>query len=115
MSASARERNRVKREIARMFRERVRGRRYQDECKRQRLSEARSADDDGDDGDGDGDDDEGTRRTSTHCGAEGHWLEARFGIRPNSRKEADYKGFELKADSSKVSVGDWTRYAQYCA
>lgn len=75
---SARQREKTKREIIRMFRERVRGRRYTD-CV-----------------------------SSAHCGAEGHWLERQFGIRPNSRVDADYKGFELKADSPKVSVGDWT-------
>lgn len=72
------EREKVKREIAQMFRRRVRGERYCD------------------------------HEASTHCGSEGHWLEARFSIRRNSRKDADYKGFELKAESSKVSVGDYT-------
>lgn len=75
---SVREREKVKREIARIFRERVRGMRY---CEFE---------------------------TREHCGSEGHWLESRFNIRPNSRKDADYKGFELKVDSPKVSVGDYT-------
>lgn len=44
----------------------------------------------------------------THCGSEGHWLEEKFGIDRNSDKEADYKGFELKKNSRKVTIGDWT-------
>lgn len=47
-------------------------------------------------------------RDLKHKGSEGHWLEQQFGIRANARIEADYKGFELKTDSKRVTLGDWS-------
>jgi len=41
-------------------------------------------------------------------GAQGHWLERQFGLKPNGRNEPDIDGFELKKDSNRISFGDWS-------
>ena len=43
-----------------------------------------------------------------HCGEEGHWLEKLMGIKPNSKSEADIKGYEMKKSAKKISFGDWS-------
>lgn len=42
------------------------------------------------------------------CGAEGFFLERIFKIQQNCRIKADYKGFEIKKKSKKITFGDWT-------
>jgi hypothetical protein len=44
---------------------------------------------------------------SRHDGAEGDWLTKKMGLKVNGRNEPDYKGFEMKKDSSKTTFGDW--------
>lgn len=41
-----------------------------------------------------------------HNGEEGHFVEHTFGMKPNSRVTADYKGFEIKIVSPKTSILD---------
>lgn len=50
---------------------------------------------------------------ANHDGKEGHWLELKMGIKQNSNKNADIYGFEMKKQSNKVSIGDYsaTEYA----
>ena len=43
-----------------------------------------------------------------HCGKEGHWLESRMGISPNSRNEPDLFGYEMKKGSPKTTLGDFS-------
>jgi len=44
-----------------------------------------------------------------HDGAEGHWLEKKMGILPNSNNEADLLGYEMKKPTKKkTSYGDWS-------
>lgn len=43
-----------------------------------------------------------------HCGKEGHWLEKKMGILHNSKNEPDFKGYEMKKRSSKVTLGDFS-------
>ena len=43
-----------------------------------------------------------------HCGSEGHWLEDKFGIKPNSKNEPDLLGYELKKNSKKITFGDFS-------
>lgn len=44
----------------------------------------------------------------THHGSEGYFIENKLGIKPNSKNEADYKGYEIKKKSPKITFGDWS-------
>ena len=46
--------------------------------------------------------------TNKHCGSEGHWLETQMGIIHNSKNEPDINGYELKKNSSKITLGDFS-------
>lgn len=46
--------------------------------------------------------------TSDHDGQEGDWLTKKMGLSLNSKNEPDYKGFEMKKISDKISFGDWS-------
>lgn len=48
------------------------------------------------------------KKENKHCGSEGHWLEKQFGVKPNSKKDADIYGYELKKGSKKITFGDWS-------
>lgn len=49
------------------------------------------------------------KKNSVHDGEAGHWLEKRFGIKPNANNEPDLFGFELKsASKQKTTFGDWS-------
>jgi hypothetical protein len=49
------------------------------------------------------------KKGSVHDGEAGHWLEKRFGIRPNGNNAPDLHGFELKnASRQKTTFGDWS-------
>jgi hypothetical protein len=49
------------------------------------------------------------KKGSIHDGEAGHWLEKRFGIRPNGNNSPDIHGFELKsASKQKTTFGDWS-------
>ena len=52
-------------------------------------------------------------QNTKHCGKEGHWLEQQMGIQHNSRNEPDIDGYEMKKESSKTTLGDFsaTEYA----
>ena len=43
-----------------------------------------------------------------HCGKEGHWLETKMGIKHNSKNEPDINGYEMKKQSSKTTLGDFS-------
>lgn len=43
-----------------------------------------------------------------NCGDEGHWLETQMGIQHNSKNEPDIRGFEMKKQSSKITLGDFS-------
>lgn len=43
-----------------------------------------------------------------HCGSEGHWLEQLMGIKNNCDNVPDLYGFELKKDSPKITLGDFS-------
>jgi hypothetical protein len=43
-----------------------------------------------------------------HCGSEGHFIEKMLTIKHNSINEPDYKGWEIKKKSKKISLGDWS-------
>lgn len=43
-----------------------------------------------------------------HDGAEGDWLTRAMGLSVNGKNEPDFKGFEMKKDSAKISFGDWS-------
>lgn len=43
-----------------------------------------------------------------HDGKEGHWLEKQFGISANSSNAPDLYGYELKKDSNKITLGDYS-------
>lgn len=45
---------------------------------------------------------------SKHCGEEGHYIEKMLNIAPNSKNEPDFKGWEIKKKSKKISFGDWS-------
>jgi len=78
------EREQIKEEIIRIFRKRLKGRKTFNETANQSASR------------------------TVHMGSEGHELERAFGIRANSSRKADYKGFELKKEVQKMTLGDWT-------
>jgi DNA (cytosine-5)-methyltransferase 1 len=48
-----------------------------------------------------------------HCGKEGYWLEKQMGIVHNSKNEPDINGYEMKKNSNKITLGDFsaTEYA----
>jgi hypothetical protein len=46
--------------------------------------------------------------SSLHDGAEGDWLTDRMGLKVNGNNEPDYKGFEMKKISEKITFGDWS-------
>jgi len=49
------------------------------------------------------------KKGSVHDGEAGHWLEKRFGIKPNGNNAPDLHGFELKsASKQKTTFGDWS-------
>lgn len=43
-----------------------------------------------------------------HCGSEGFFIEKMLNIQPNCSNDADYKGYEIKKKSKKITFGDWT-------
>jgi hypothetical protein len=43
-----------------------------------------------------------------HCGKEGHWLEKQLGIKHNSKNEPDIFGYEMKKNSNKITLGDFS-------
>ena len=43
-----------------------------------------------------------------HCGKEGHWLEKKMGIKPNSKNAPDINGYEMKKSSNKTTLGDYS-------
>ena len=43
-----------------------------------------------------------------HNGKEGHWLEKKMGIKPNSKNEPDIYGYEMKKSASKTTLGDYS-------
>ncbi len=43
-----------------------------------------------------------------HDGAEGDWLTYQMGLSANGKNEPDFKGFEMKKSSSKITFGDWS-------
>lgn len=43
-----------------------------------------------------------------HCGFEGHFIEKTLNIKHNSNNEPDYKGWEIKKKSKKITFGDWS-------
>ena len=43
-----------------------------------------------------------------HCGKEGHWLETKMGINHNAKNEPDINGYEMKKNSSKTTLGDFS-------
>lgn len=43
-----------------------------------------------------------------HCGKEGHWLETNMGIKHNSKNEPDINGYEMKKESAKTTLGDFS-------
>ena len=49
-----------------------------------------------------------TTTNKKYCGEEGHWIEKLMGIKPNSKSEADIKGYEMKKSAKKISFGDWS-------
>lgn len=43
-----------------------------------------------------------------HDGMEGHWLENQMNIKPNSKNEPDINGYEMKKNSKKITIGDYS-------
>jgi len=43
-----------------------------------------------------------------HCGKEGHWLETKMGIQHNAKNEPDINGYEMKKESIKITLGDFS-------
>ena len=44
----------------------------------------------------------------SNAGKEGDWLTRKMGLSKNGLNEPDYKGFEMKKHSSKITFGDWS-------
>ena len=42
-----------------------------------------------------------------HSGKKGHWLEKQMGTKPNGRNNPDLKGYEMKTETSPITVGSW--------
>ncbi len=49
-----------------------------------------------------------SRYNARHDGAEGDWLTVQMGLTVNGKNEPDFKGFEMKKASSKITFGDWS-------
>lgn len=47
-------------------------------------------------------------KRNVHCGIEGHWLEKQMGIIHNANNEPDILGYEMKKNSSKITLGDFS-------
>lgn len=47
-------------------------------------------------------------RIKNHCGSEGYWLEECFNIKHNSSNKPDIFNFELKKESNKITLGDFS-------
>ena len=47
-------------------------------------------------------------KTKTHHGSEGYWLEMLMGIKNNNANEPDIYGYEMKKNSAKISLGDFS-------
>lgn len=47
------------------------------------------------------------KQSDDHCGAEGHFIEKSLGLMLNGNNEPDYKGYEIKKMSKKITFGDW--------
>ena len=46
---------------------------------------------------------------SAHDGSKGHWLQKQFGLDPDAKNAPDFKGFECKDDTrDKTTFGDWS-------
>jgi hypothetical protein len=43
-----------------------------------------------------------------HCGKIGHWLENKMGVKHNSKNEPDINGYEMKIESNKTTLGDFS-------
>lgn len=43
-----------------------------------------------------------------HCGSEGHWLEKMMNLNHNSKNAPDIGGYEMKKNSKKITLGDWS-------
>jgi hypothetical protein len=43
-----------------------------------------------------------------NAGWEGDWITKKMGLTKNGKNEPDYKGFEMKKKSIKISFGDWS-------
>jgi len=55
-----------------------------------------------------------TDKTKNNSGREGDWLTKKMGLKKNGLNIPDYKGFELKIYSKKITFGDWSPdYALY--
>ena len=48
------------------------------------------------------------KNTTSHDGNEGQWLEKQFGLKCNSKCQPDLFGFEMKKNSDKITLGDWS-------
>lgn len=48
------------------------------------------------------------KSNTKHCGREGHWLETMMGVKPNSKNEPDINGYEMKKQSDKTTLGDFS-------
>jgi len=46
------------------------------------------------------------RKNISFSGCSGHQLELLFGLKPNNKNEPDFKDYELKLYSSKITFGD---------
>jgi len=42
-----------------------------------------------------------------HSGKEGHWLEKQMGVAPNASNEPDLMGYEMKTETSPITVGSF--------
>ena len=49
-----------------------------------------------------------TELNREHDGAEGHYIEKMMGLSHNSKCEPDMDGYELKVESAKTTLGDWS-------
>jgi len=47
-------------------------------------------------------------QNKNHDGKEGHWLEKQMNIKHNSKNEPDIDGYEMKKESSKTTIGDFS-------
>lgn len=48
-------------------------------------------------------------RSTSHCGAEGNWLEKKMGVKANCKNEPDLLGYEMKKQTrGRCTLGDWS-------